>query len=283
MPGLTPSSPPPADDTRRGLVSTVAQTFAGAKTFLARIVATLGITSGANRLDLRSDLGAGASDVCSVVGSTVADASVNALAKLLSVRTGLGGTEIEKFFVRQDGAVVAVSAFGSIDLTPGGTPTINAVGLRRALFGSGASIWYAPGGTGATAVMHQFFPNFSLNDRAARVAQFFNDQNGINEVFSIFQLGTIKVGAGTIPLVSATGTPSATATQNAPKGRVTVPSAATSVTVTNDQVTADSFVGLEWEALPGVTHSVSCAAGSFTVTFSAALGSSLTFRYFVVR
>lgn len=260
MPGLTPSSPPNASGTVRGLVSTVAQTFAGAKTFLARIVATLGITAGANRLDLRSDLGAGASDVCSVVGSTVADASVNAAAALLEGRTGLGSTEVTKFRVRKAGSFVA-----AVD-----NPNAIAFGLSTDLANVFPGFWYNP----VTADLGIF----NLNGAGALVL---NIGTGNSRASGAFTAAAFGLPAP--PLNAATGTPTATVSQTADKGRITVPAGATSVVVTNPVIGTNAFVGLEWEALPGVTHSVSYAAGSFTVTFSAALGSSLTFRYFVVR
>jgi hypothetical protein len=261
---LIPSPPPNADAGTRGLVSTAVQTFAGVKTFLARIVASLGITAGLARLDLRSDLGANASDVCSVVGSTVADASVNATADLWSARTGIGGTEVTharmvKGAMIIDGAV----AFGRfLSDRPGVSQ--GQVGHINALAELGL---YNLNGAGALAL---------------------NLGTGNSRCSGSFTSGGILTGVAlaisvTPPLNSATGTPAATVTQNADKGRITVPSGATSVVVTNSSITVNSFVGVEWEALPGVTHSVSCAAGSFTVTFSAALGSSLTFRYVVVR
>jgi hypothetical protein len=140
MPSLTPSAPPDASDTQRGLVSFAAQTLQGVKTFLARAVMTLGITSGANRLDLRSDLGASASDVCSVVGSTASDGSVNANAKLISFRTGIGATEIEKLWIDKLGDIRAAGlnlgrfrgssaslGFLSVDDSVGLTLAFNAV------------------------------------------------------------------------------------------------------------------------------------------------------------
>lgn len=139
MPASNPSPPPDASGTVRGLVSLIAQTFAGVKTFLARAVFPLGITSGAARLDLRSDLGGGASDVCSVVGSTVADASVNADAKLLSVRTGLGGTEVERFHVKKDGGIVT----GSTSTLTGGWSTANSCTMS-----GGASLTMSGAGAG---------------------------------------------------------------------------------------------------------------------------------------
>lgn len=124
MPGLTPSSPINASGTARGLVSTIAQTFAGAKTFLARAVFSLGIASGAARLDLRSDLGAGASDVCSVAGSTAADASVNAAAVLLAIRTGIGATEVDSITVLKGGVMLGTNGVATVRLNGSGSALV---------------------------------------------------------------------------------------------------------------------------------------------------------------
>lgn len=77
---------------------TGAQTVAGIKTFTSAIVASAGI----QLASLWNTNGTGASDVCLKVGTTVADASVNGSAKLLTVCTGIGGTERERVAVTVD-------------------------------------------------------------------------------------------------------------------------------------------------------------------------------------
>lgn len=73
-----------ASATQRGAVSTGTQTFAGSKTFA-------------------SPAGSSSSDICFKLGSSVADGSVNAGAKLLSIGTGIGGTYVEKLSFKPDG------------------------------------------------------------------------------------------------------------------------------------------------------------------------------------
>lgn len=107
MPASNPSPPPDASGTVRGLVSLLAQTFAGVKTFTSTLIASAGIQLGL----LFNTNGGGASDVVVKVGSSVADASVNFAAKLLSVRTGLGGTEVEKLSIRGDGGLTGTYIF----------------------------------------------------------------------------------------------------------------------------------------------------------------------------
>lgn len=237
MPGLTPSSPPNASGTVRGLVSTVAQTFAGAKTFLARIVATLGITSGANRLDLRSDLGAGASDVCSVVGSTVADASVNGVSALWSARTGIGtGTEIEYLRLEKQSFIVGTSG-----------NSINYLRIR----GSGGSVWIGGSGQNLT---------------------FENDLGGVYlRIFSGGRIDQRGTDSGASP---------GAATADRPAGVNAIASGATSVTITNNLVAANSRVMVTFHADHGAARWwVTRAAGSFTVTLSAAATANAAFSW----
>lgn len=85
-----------------GLVSIASQTFAGAKTFTSALIASAGIQLSA----LWNTNGASASDVAVKVGTNLADGSVNAGAKLLSLRTGLGGTELEKVYFNKAGQMV---------------------------------------------------------------------------------------------------------------------------------------------------------------------------------
>jgi hypothetical protein len=79
-----------------GLISLAAQAFAGLKTFRDGIAAHIGT--------------AGANDVAALFGTRVADGSVDSNARLLSVRTGIGGTEVEKAAVLGNGSIFASSA-----------------------------------------------------------------------------------------------------------------------------------------------------------------------------
>lgn len=160
---IVPSPPPNASATTRGLVSTGAQEFAGAKTLtgailngvstIAEAVTSLVRAVGAS-LVLRSSLGAGASDVAVKVGTSETDAGTNASAQLLSVRTGLGGTEVEKFYVRKDGGVVLAAG---ADL--GAAPTNPA--LRIPMTGLRTHILQIGGDTAGTwefALGHYDYP-----------------------------------------------------------------------------------------------------------------------------
>lgn len=77
---------------------TGAQVVAGVKTFTNAIVASAGI----QLASLWNTNGTGASDVCLKVGTSTADGSMNGGAKLLTVCTGIGGTERERLAVTID-------------------------------------------------------------------------------------------------------------------------------------------------------------------------------------
>jgi hypothetical protein len=252
MPGLTPSSPPNASATVRGLVSTLAQTFAGVKTFLARAVFQLGITSGAARLDLRSDLGAGAADVCSVVGSTQPDGSVNAATRLFSVRTGLGETEVEKVWFDKQGDFRAASS--SLGRIRGASASLGFVAVDDSL---GAQMQF----NALRWVVDS--ANATLTDTAV--------------VGNIIRFGSN--GAMSQRGTDSSGTPGA-ATIDRPTGISAIASGATSVTITNSLVAANSRVLVTWHADHGAARWwVTRAAGSFTVTLSAAATANAAFSW----
>lgn len=297
MPGLTPSSPPNASGTVRGLVSTVAQTFAGVKTFLARAVFSLGITSGAARLDLRSDLGAGASDVCSVVGSTVADASVNTSAKLWSARSGLGSTEIEKAWVADRGMylenILEVGGRSGVAFMDqnvvltmnsstkqwlfngynGGGHVMSLTRLGRfALAGAIAS-----NTQGATAIFRPFDntePTLQVEGLAGQaVIQRWRD-NAPQNVALVTLAGRIDQRG------TDSGASPGAATADRPAGVNAIASGATSVTITNNLVAANSRVMVTFHADHGAARWwVTRTTGSFTVTLSAAATANAAFSW----
>ena len=78
---------------------TGAQTVAGIKTFTSALVASAGI----QLASLWNTNGTGASDVCVKVGTSTADGSVNATARVVSFGTGIGGTYVEKAFIDKEG------------------------------------------------------------------------------------------------------------------------------------------------------------------------------------
>lgn len=294
---ITPSFPPDASGTARGLVNLIAQTFAGVKTFLARAVFTLGITSGANRLDLRSDLGASASDVCSVSGSTLPDASVNTSAKLWSARSGLGNTEIEKAWVADRGMYLenileiggrSGAAFmdQNVVLTMnsstkqwlfngynGGGHVMSLTRLGRfALAGVVAS-----NTQGATAIFRPVDnsePTLQVEGLAGQaVIQRWRD-NAPQNVALVTLAGRID-RRGT----DSGAAPGAT-TADRPVGINAIASGASSVTITNNLVTATSRVLVTFHADHGAARWwVTRAAGSFTVVLSANATANAAFSW----
>lgn len=102
MPASNPSPPGPASATVAGIVNLIAQTFAGVKTFLGTIIASAGVQLGL----LFNTNGTGASDRSIVVGTNVPDGSVNSSARLFTVATGVGGTEVDHLRVTKGGTFI---------------------------------------------------------------------------------------------------------------------------------------------------------------------------------
>lgn len=255
MPSVTPSSPVDATSTRRGLVSILAQTFAGAKTFLGLVIANAGIQVAS----LFNTNGTGASDVVVKLGTSAADAAVNAAAKLWSLRTGLnGGTEVESVYVtknaivfaRNSASVLKWDAGGAnswqIEGTPGGAylrlgnNSVQYFGLRSADGFGVSSYGFEVNNVGFTQAFCRIGGQYSAT--FGRI-----DQRGVDR-------------SGTI----------GNDTQNLPTGINTLASGATTVTITNSLVTASSRVLVTFHADPGGRYWVTRAAGSFTVNVSAA-------------
>lgn len=105
-----------ASDTVAGVVSLGAQIFAGAKTFTSAIIASAGI----QLASLWNTNGTGSTDVGVKVGVSTQDGLVNANAKILSVRTGIGGTEVEKAYLLKSGAFTAAAMNASDASSAGG-------------------------------------------------------------------------------------------------------------------------------------------------------------------
>lgn len=141
MPASNPSPPPDASATRRGLVNLLAQTFAGVKTFTSALIASAGIQVAS----LFNTNGSGASDVVIQAGTSLADGSVNAAAKLLQLGTGIGGTFVEKLSVNKGGGITT----GAFSTFVGGWTTGNSCTMT-----SGSSLSMSGGGSSTGNVLN---------------------------------------------------------------------------------------------------------------------------------
>jgi len=234
---------------------------------------------------LAGPLGASASDVVTKIGSTVADGSVNAAAKLLSVRTGLnGGTEVEKAFIDASGNIV------------GGSGSTNS-GQR--LLSVGRSVSFAEFSQGSASTT----PSWIVRSSSGKAMAMLAGTSGVaisydNTVSLLFipdsraNLDAGTPGTGTVvssidPLgrfdqlgTDSTGTPGA-ATINKPTGKSAIAAAAASVVITCSECTASSIVLITPHARDATCKELIAvpAAGSFTVSGSAAATATLPFSW----
>jgi hypothetical protein len=141
MPASNPSPPGPATGTTSGLLTWLAQTIGGVKTFLAAAVFSAGVQLGL----LFNMNGSGASDVVIQAGTTLADGSVVSTAKLLQVGTGIGGTFVEKFYITKAGGITT----GAFSTLVGGWTTGNSCTMT-----SGASLSMSGGGSSTGNVLN---------------------------------------------------------------------------------------------------------------------------------
>lgn len=241
------SSPPPdASATARGLVSTLAQTWAGVKTFASLIIASAGIQVAS----LFNTNGSSASDVGVKVGVTTPDASVNASAKLLSVRTGIGATEVERFYWTKD------------------TMHLGGGGVWSALISS--EIFWRTSGTSIFAL---------LPSGIARSGYGFdvNPAFGANLSWQVQSSG----------LMNQSGTDRASTvgndTQHKPSGINTIASGATSVVITNNLVpnpaTAKVRLNLSWRGDPGSRWWWTQGTGTITINLQSAAPANVSFDW----
>lgn len=133
----------------RGLITNLAQTLAGVKTFQDGIVAA-------------SQLGANAADVCNKIGTSVADGSVVQNATLLSIRSGLGGSEVEFAKFTKPGA----SFGGVLTLDTKSLTNCSAIDIQNSNAGANG-ISFAGGSTGYIGIGSGFF-DFNMSNRLMR-------------------------------------------------------------------------------------------------------------------
>jgi len=221
----------PADAANPGGVSTASggQSFAGPKTFIAPLTVQAPYVA--------------VTDIYFKAGSSTADASVLAGAKLFSARTGIGGTEVEYFSVLR-----STSTAGTVVCSPPSS--------------AAADICVKVGTSTADATINV-------------ATKLFTVRAGIGGT-EIEHVSVTKQGLTTMGEINATG--SFTTTFFA--GIATVLLGTASTTITHASFTATSRILITWLGDHGAARSwVQRAAGSFTVTLSSAASVATPFSW----
>lgn len=200
---------------------------------------------------LAGPLGAGASDVVTKAGSTVANATVNALAALFQIGTGIFGTEVPAFTFTKTAINYVLNSWKTEP---------DATGFW----------WYV----GATPYLLLTTSSGVLNSGYGLVV---NPAFGGTTVFR-----TISSQQGRVDQMGtdSTGTPGA-ATIDKGTGKSSIAAAAASVTVTCNQCSAASRVLITQHARDATCKEliVVPAAGSFVVSGSAAATAAVPFSW----
>lgn len=184
-------------------------------------------------------LGAVSTDVIAKVGAYIADGSVHASAKLLSLRTGLGGTEVEKAYFEKNGSLVAPYLY---------VPNASAGGVFWGLCRiTGQNV------NGALDLSYNGqTPAIGLNTATGRIDQFGTDDTanaGNRTVNKPTGINTLASGATTITVTNnlCTATSRVLVTFHAdPGGRYWVTKAAGSFTV-NVSAAPGADAPFSWE------------------------------------
>lgn len=232
---------------------------------------------------VKSPLGAGATDVALKVGSSVADASVNVGAKLLSVRTGLGGTEVERAWFKKSGTdgFLLGASLGQllIDSSTGTSLSWNGVSFAT-LDTNGVTlaatlVTNRSPATAAAAICVRSGPNATAN--ADCISHAFGDGllSAPNYTAYVRASGRFDQ-SGT----DSSASPGAQ-TVAKPIGKNAIALGASSVVITNSLVTAASVVLITPHARDATCKELIAvpAAGSFTVSGSANATAALPFSW----
>lgn len=274
MPAVQPSSPAHATGTLAGLVSTIAQTFAGAKTFLATVIASAGVQVGS----IFNTNGSGASDVVMKVGTTVADGSVNAAAKLVSVRSGLGGTEVEHLFAAKNGWLYGGQGAAGLQLWSTGarleygTASFTVTSIYGAFLGAGPMLVESTQADGADRTVVYGNCRSAWTTLSSNLLYLQNDEQ---DRVRVNPFGMFRVYGS-----DSTASPGA-ATINRPIGKSAIAAGAASVVITNSLVSTASHVIITPHARDATCKELvaELAAGSFTVSGTANATATLPFSW----
>jgi len=231
-----------------GVVDLAAQTFAGVKTFTSAIIASAGV----QLASLWNTNGTGASDVGVKVGVSTADGSVNAAAKLFSVRTGLnGGTEVEYLNLTKT----------LLDFPMGGASSWKLnfeSGHLSVRTGSANIVSFLTSGTLRSGYGFDVNPSFGAFLSFQVAASGLMNQRGIDSAASPGAL-----------------------TADRPIGRNAIAAGASSVVITNNLVTATTHIVFSQHARDATCKEliVVAGAGFFTVSGSANATAALPFSW----
>lgn len=237
------------------------------------------ISNPSGTLMLASDAASGSLDIATKIGSSVPDASVNAATKLLSVRTGISGSETESVYVKKGniiGGLADALTLGSVSI---------GVMLPYFVRSSAPLGLYAAGTSGLTETVRLVS---SRGDSGLKCVTIGTESASPSDDTILAQFAkSINVGTATdaangtaLARVMASGmfnqngtdssaSPGA-ATINKPTGISSIASGVSSVVITNSLATTTSRILITWLGDSGAARSwVTRAAGSFTVNLSA--------------
>jgi hypothetical protein len=272
------------------------ESVTGTKTFTAAVTAVSGVLTNdlyanyaTGSLVIYSQNCTGSADVGVKVGTSVVDASVSTTAKIFSVRNGIGGTEVEAFYVNKAGNYLDIgfggnwkwSSFGgtSMALIYGSTVgMMHNVGVESYLAGVATPVSVrSPGGSGATDVCVRV--GSTLADASVNAtAKLFSVRTGIAatevEKLSISSAGRVDQ-FGT----DSSGTPG-NATINKPTGISAIASGSSTCVITNSLATLTCRPKITWYGDHGATRDwVNRASGSMTVELSSPASADTSFGW----
>lgn len=265
-----------ASATVAGLVSTLAQTFAGVKTFTSAIIASAGIQLSS----LWNTNGTGASDVGVKVGFSTADASVNSTAEVAAFFTGIGGTEVKSLAVRKNGVLVG----------GGGTLTLNNVDAAKLDWVGVMSLTVNSLGTMSDGYGFLYHRS-KYTDQPNRRGLVIDTTNAWTDPSStLAHLSSASVTKLTVHCSGridqkgddSSASPGA-ATIHLPSGKSAIASGASSVRITNNLVAAGDNVHATMQGDCGQRHWCEAGAGFFDLKLPAAATADTAFCWTVSK
>lgn len=260
-------------------------------------------------IKLIAGTGAGASDICVKEGTNVGDSSVPGTAKLWSLRTALGGTEVEYVnFTKGLGFVVdsksVSNQYGFQVLNAGAGTT----GFAQSIGSGGSVTWGGAGGYSSLGLFSTNKTQFFIVNGAAFNSEpqafYFRNQSGsaslavmrldssVTQTASWLECGAS--GAAVMAIapsgridqqgVDSSASPGAQ-TSNKPVGKNAIAAGASSVVVTNSLVSATSMIFITPHARDATCKELIAvpAAGSFTVSGTANATAALPFSWRIVN